>query len=247
MYIGIDLGTTGVKLLLLSTKGEVVKTVSKGYELLIPEPLWTEQDPNTWYEQTQIGLTEICKGYEKDIKAISFSGQMHGMVLLDEFDEVIRPAILWNDQRTTKEVDYLNDVIGIEKLQYEIGNIALTGLTAPKVLWVFNNEPANFKRISKVMLPKDYLAYKLSGVFATDVSDVSGTLYYDVKNKKYSQYMLNLLHINESQLPKVFESYEKNRRIKKRNKSENGTFKPGRHYHWWRRSSGWRGRSRHSQ
>lgn len=208
MYLGIDLGTSGVKILLLTKEGRVIKTVTKGYKLLIPRPGWTEQDPNAWFEQTIRGLCEIVKGYESEIKAISFSGQMHGMVLLDNNNNVIRNAILWNDQRTIKEVDYLNNEIGIDKLIEETGNIAITGLTAPKILWVRNNEPENFKQIDKIMLPKDYLAFKLSNVFATDYSDASGTLYLDVKRKEYSTYMLNVLGIKETNLPKLFESYD---------------------------------------
>ncbi len=209
MYIGIDLGTSGVKLILVTKNGEVKHSVSRSYGLLIPKPMWTEQDPNEWYTQTISGLIELIKGYESEIEAISFSGQMHGLVILDENDQVLRNAILWNDQRTIKEVDYLNQTIGIDRLMNLTGNIALTGLTAPKVLWVKKHEPEIFSKISKIMLPKDYLAYQLSGCFATDVSDVSGTLYFDVKNKKYSEEMLKILSINESQLPKVFESYQK--------------------------------------
>lgn len=209
MYIGIDLGTSGVKLIMVSKQGEVIRSVTKSYDLVIPKPMWTEQNPNDWYKQTIIGLKELIKGYEKEIKAIGFSGQMHGLVILDEHDHVLRNALLWNDQRTTKEVDYLNQNIGIDELLNETGNIALTGLTAPKLLWIKNNEPEVFSKIHKIMLPKDYLAYMLSGVFATDVSDVSGTLYFDVKNKTYSKKMLDILNITEEQCPKVFESYEK--------------------------------------
>lgn len=209
MFIGVDLGTSGVKLILLSETGDIINTVTKSYELIIPKSSWAEQDPNEWYEKSLLGLKELIKGYEEDILSISFSGQMHGLVMLDKSDNVLRNAILWNDQRTSKEVDYLNKDIGKDFLLENTGNIALTGLTAPKILWVKNNEPEIFNKISKIMLPKDYLAYKLSGVFATDVSDVSGTLYFDVKNKKYSQEMLNILDITTKQLPKVYESYEK--------------------------------------
>ena len=208
MYIGIDLGTSSVKLLLTSKLGKVIKTVSRKYPLIFPFESWSEQNPNEWYEKTIDGLQELVKGFENEIKGISFSGQMHGMVLLDESDSVIRNAILWNDQRTTKEVDYLNDVIGKDNLMKYTGNIALTGLTIPKVLWVKANEPENFKRIAKVMLPKDYLIYKLTGLFTSDVSDTSGTLYYDVKNKKYSKEMLEIMGLDESCFPNVIESYE---------------------------------------
>ncbi|MFA7588730.1 MAG: xylulokinase [Acholeplasmataceae bacterium] len=206
MYIGVDLGTSGVKVILIDEKGDLKAKVSKNYPLLSPKPGWTEQDPEGWYKQAIIALGEAVNGYEQEIKAIAFSGQMHGMVVLDQDDQVIRPAILWNDQRTQKEVETLNEKIGVDCLLTETGNIALTGLTAPKILWLKNNEPINFAKINKIMLPKDYLAYKLSGVFATDVSDVSGTLYFDVKNRRYSKVILDFLGIKESQLPKVFES-----------------------------------------
>lgn len=208
MFIGIDLGTSGVKIILTSATGEVINTVSRSYELIVPKPSWTEQDPNAWYDQTIDGLKEIVKGYESRIKGISFSGQMHGLVLLDEEDIVLRNALLWNDQRTIKEVDYLNNNFGIELLLEHTGNIALTGLTAPKVLWVKNNEPEIFQRISKVMLPKDFLVYKLSGSFASDVSDLSGTLYFDPASRTYSKKMLEILGITEDMLPSVHESYE---------------------------------------
>lgn len=205
MYIGIDLGTSGVKLILVTKEGKVINTVTKSYDLLIPKPSWTEQNPDDWYNQTLAGLKELTKDNKK-IDGISFSGQMHGLVILDENDEVLRNALLWNDQRTVDEVDFLNNEIGIESLLKYTGNIALTGLTAPKVLWIKNNEPEVFKRISKIMLPKDYLIYKLTNEFATDVSDVSGTLYFDVKNRCYSKEMLEILNITEEQLPKVYES-----------------------------------------
>lgn len=206
MFIGIDLGTSSVKLILVDKNGNLKRTVSRSYELIIPQPSWSEQDPNAWIHQSIDALKELVVGYESNIQGISFSGQMHGLVLLDEEDNVIRNALLWNDQRTTKEVDYLNNEIGIDNLLTYTGNIALTGLTAPKILWVKNNEPENFKKISKVMLPKDYLSYILSGVFASDVSDLSGTLYFDVANRTYSKEMLNILGINESQLPAIYES-----------------------------------------
>ena len=141
MYIGIDLGTSGVKLIMVSKEGEVISSVTRSYELIIPKPMWTEQDPNLWYKQTIDGLKELVKGYESHIKAISFSGQMHGLVILDEQDQVLRNALLWNDQRTIKEVEYLNQTIGIDQLLEETGNIALTGLTAPKLLLIKKHEP----------------------------------------------------------------------------------------------------------
>lgn len=208
MFIGIDLGTSGVKLILVTKEGKVIKTETESYKLIIPKPTWTEQDPNIWYEKTIKGLKKLIRGYESKIEGISFSGQMHGLVILDESDKVLRNAILWNDQRTIEEVNYLNNKIGIDILLKETGNIALTGLTAPKLLWVKNNEPKIFNKIAKIMLPKDFISYKLTGIFASDVSDISGTLYFDVENRKYSQKMLEILHINQLQLPQIFESYE---------------------------------------
>ncbi len=208
MYIGIDLGTSSVKTILVSRDGVIQRTVSKNYDLIFPHASWSEQNPNDWYTQTMEALKELVVGFENQINGISFSGQMHGLVLLDEHDQILRNAILWNDQRTTKEVDYLNNEIGIDRLLEYTGNIALTGLTAPKILWVKHNEPEVFQKIKKIMLPKDYLIYKLSGEFASDVSDTSGTLYFDCKNKKYSSEMLDILGIHEDLLPKVYESYE---------------------------------------
>ena len=207
-YIGIDLGTSSVKLLLLSENG-IEKTVGRDYPVSYPAPNYSEQNPADWYEQTVSALHELLEDTDrKSIKAIGFSGQMHGLVMLDRHDKVIRPAILWNDGRAVKEVDYLNNGIGKDFLLKHTGNIAFAGFTAPKLLWVKNNEPENFSRISKIMLPKDYLAYRLSGEFATDVSDASGTLYFDVSNRKWSEKMLEIIGIDREMLPVVYESRE---------------------------------------
>ncbi len=185
----------------------ILKTVSKEYPLSFPHPNWSEQDPADWWNATVDGLRELTDGVDQaQIKAIGVGGQMHGLVMLDENDSVLRPAILWNDTRTGKETDWLNSVIGREKLQALTGNIAFAGFTAPKILWVKENEPDVFAKGRKICLPKDYLNYKLTGVFATDVSDASGTLYFDVENRTWSQEMLAILGIDESQLPAVFES-----------------------------------------
>ena len=215
MYIGIDLGTSSVKLLLMEKNGDVVKTVSKDYPLIFVKETWIEQKPEEWLESVFDGLKEIIKGYEKKISAISFSGQMHGLVILDKEDKVIRPAILWCDQRTEKECVYLNEKIGKEFLLRNTGNVALTGFTLPKILWVKENETKNFAKISKVMLPKDYIAYKLSGIFATDVSDASGMLILDVKNRKWSSEMIEISGLKEENFAKVYESYESIGNIKK--------------------------------
>lgn len=209
LYIGIDLGTSAVKLLLMDGEGKIHKIVSKEYVLYFPQPGWSEQKPEDWYEQTIVGIKELLVDVDKSLVAgISFGGQMHGLVILDKENRVIRPAILWNDGRTFEECDYLNKVIGEETLSQYTANISFTGFTAPKLLWVRNKEPENFARIEKIMLPKDYLAYKLTGVHCTDVSDASGMLLFDVKNRCWSKEMCEICHVREEQLATCYESYE---------------------------------------
>ncbi len=209
LYIGIDLGTSAVKLLMMDETGKIHKIVSKEYPLYFPHPGWSEQNPEDWYEQSIAGLKELLEDCDRSqVAGISFGGQMHGLVILDENDQVIRPAILWNDGRTAKETDYLNNVIGRENLSRYTANIAFAGFTAPKILWVKENEPENFARICKIMLPKDYLAYRLTGVFCTDVSDASGMLLLDVKNRTWSREMMDICSVKREQLAQVFESYE---------------------------------------
>ena len=208
-YIGIDLGTSSVKLLLVDEQGTILKTVSREYPLFFPHPGWSEQNPDDWWTAVQDGLQELTDGVDKSaIQGIGCGGQMHGLVVLDENDQVIRPAILWNDGRTAAEVEYLNGVIGKEKLSSLTANIAFAGFTAPKILWMRNNEPENFRRIAKIMLPKDYINYKLTGVHACDYSDASGMLLLDVANKCWSREMLDICGISEEQMPRLFESYE---------------------------------------
>lgn len=208
-YIGVDLGTSAVKLILMQEDGKVVKTVAKEYPLSFPNPGWSEQNPYDWYEKSAEGIRELIADVDRQqVAGISFGGQMHGLVILDENDEVIRPAILWNDGRTTKECDYLNNVIGKDKLTKYTANIAFAGFTAPKLLWVRENEPENFARIRKIMLPKDYLVYRLCGVHCTDVSDASGMLLFDVKNRCWSEEMLEICGIPKEYMAKIFESYE---------------------------------------
>jgi xylulokinase len=209
LYIGIDLGTSAVKLLLMDSDGQIKNIVSREYPLYFPHPGWSEQNPEDWYRETIAGIKELIKDYDKNsVSGISFGGQMHGLVILDKDDNVIRPAILWNDGRTSAETDYLNNVIGKDKLSEYTANIAFAGFTAPKILWVKNNEPENFKKISKIMLPKDYIAYKLTGVHCTDVSDASGMLLFDVKNRCWSKEMCDICGVETSQLAKCYESYE---------------------------------------
>ncbi len=209
LYIGVDLGTSAVKLLLMDSEGKIINIVSKEYPLYFPHPGWSEQNPEDWYQQTMAGIRELIAGADRSqVAGISFGGQMHGLVILDKEDRVIRPAILWNDGRTGEETEYLNTVIGREKLSEYTANIAFAGFTAPKLLWVKNKEPENFARIAKIMLPKDYIAYKLTGVHCTDVSDASGMLLFDVKNRRWSGEMCGICGIRPDQLAKCYESFE---------------------------------------
>ena len=207
MYLGVDLGTSSVKLVLADGEGRIADSASAKYPLLLPEDGWSEQNPEDWYAGVIACVRELgCRHDLSAVKGVSFSGQMHGLVVLDKDDNVIRPAILWNDNRTTEECAYLNDVIGKDKLLEWTGNVAFTGFTAPKLMWMKRHEPENFARIAKIMLPKDFVAYKMSGVFGSDVSDDSGTLYFDVKNRAWSAPMLGIIGITEEQLPAIFES-----------------------------------------
>lgn len=209
LYIGVDLGTSSVKLLLMNSDGAILKTVSREYPLYFPKPGWSEQNPEDWLEQSLLGINELLEGCNREeVAGISFGGQMHGLVTLDAEDNVIRPAILWNDGRTGKEVEYLNETIGKETISSYTANIAFAGFTAPKILWMKENEPEKFAKIAKIMLPKDYLAYMLSGSFCTDLSDASGMLLVDVKNRCWSKEMLDICHITSEQLPTLYESYE---------------------------------------
>lgn len=208
-YIGIDLGTSATKLMLVSKTGEILNSITKEYPLYFPQPGWSEQSPEDWCSACFEGIGELLKGFDANkVAGIGLGGQMHGLVVLDEQDTVIRPAILWNDGRTEKEVDYLNNEIGKDKLSAYTANIAFAGFTAPKILWMRENEPENFARISKIMLPKDYINYCLTGVRACDYSDASGMLLLDVEKKVWSKEMLDICGITENQMPKLFESYE---------------------------------------
>ncbi len=207
-YIGIDLGTSSVKLLLVAGNGTILNSVTQTYKVYYPKDGWSEQNPEDWYSGVIGGIMRLMVGQDKSaVKGIGVGGQMHGLVVLDKDDKVIRPCILWNDGRTEKQTAYLNDVIGRKALSERTANIAFAGFTAPKILWLKENEPENFKRIAKIMLPKDYIVYRLTGVHATDYSDASGTLLLDVKNKRWSGEMLQLCGISENQLPRLYESF----------------------------------------
>ena len=208
-YIGIDLGTSGAKFLLVAADSTILAENTQTYPVSYPQSGWSEQNPEDWFAATLRGLKELLAEQDKSlVKGISFGGQMHGLVALDREDNVIRPAILWNDGRTEEETRYLNEAVGKDKLSAWTGNIAFAGFTAPKLLWLKKHEPENFARISKIMLPKDYLAYKLSGAFSTELSDASGMLLLDVKNRRWSQEMCELCGISEQMLPRLHESYE---------------------------------------
>ena len=209
LYIGIDLGTSACKLLLVDESGQVRNTVTKDYPLSFPRPGWSEQNPAHWWRAVAEGVPELLAGFDaSEVKGIGCGGQMHGLVALDGVDNVLRPAILWNDGRTSKEVDYLNETVGRDKLSKYTANIAFAGFTAPKLLWMRENEPELFAKVQKIMLPKDYLVYRLTGVHATDYSDASGMLLLDVEHKCWSKEMCEICGVSEDQLPKLYESWE---------------------------------------
>ena len=209
LFIGIDLGTSAVKLSLVDEKGGICREVSREYPLYFPQPGWSEQDPDAWWAACVDGMHELLKGADPaDVAGIGCGGQMHGLVVLDEDDKVIRRAILWNDGRTQKEVEYLNGVIGKERLSALTANIAFAGFTAPKILWMRENEPENFARIKKIMLPKDYINFRLTGVHCCDYSDASGMLLLDVQHRCWSKEMLDICGVSEAQMPALFESYQ---------------------------------------
>ena len=208
-YIGIDLGTSAVKLLLVDENGGIRNEVTGEYPLEFPQPGWSQQAPEDWKKAVLEGIPALLSGFDAgQVAGIGCGGQMHGLVVLDDQDQVIRPAILWNDGRTAAEVDYLNNEVGKEKLSALTANIAFAGFTAPKLLWMRKNETENFAKIAKIMLPKDYINYILTGVHCCDYSDASGMLLLDVEHKGWSAEMLDICGVKPEQMPKLFESYE---------------------------------------
>ena len=199
--VGLDVGTSAVKGLAIAPDGEVLAREEAGYPLSTPRPGWSEQDPELWWEATQAVLARLGPA-----DAIGLSGQMHGLVALDAAGRVIRPAILWNDQRTAVECAEIEERVGLSKLIVATGNRALTGFTAPKLLWLRRHEPDAYARVASVMLPKDYVRLRLCGVAATDVADASGTLLLDVARRRWSGEVVEALELDPAWLPPVLES-----------------------------------------
>lgn len=206
LLIGLDVGTSSTKGLLIDPAGQVVASESAHYPLQVPHPGWTEQDPETWWQATCQVLSKLSAHANQPVTGIGLTGQMHGAVFLDNDGIVIRPAILWNDQRTGAACETIEAVIGKTELRRITGNPALTGFQAPKILWLRDNEPAHYARVAHILLPKDYIRYRLSGAFATDVSDGAGTLLLDLKARDWSGTLLEKLHIPRHWLPDVYES-----------------------------------------
>ena len=209
VLLGIDLGTTGVKGLLVDEEGKVVDSETQEYPLIAPRPGWAEQDPLVWKEKSLEAIRRLCmRNPGKRIEAVGLTGQMHGLVMLDGRGEVIRPAILWCDQRTSRESEEIHRIFGHQNFVRITGNPALTGFTAPKILWVKKEEPDNFSRVAKILLPKDYLRFVLTGEFFSDVSDASGTSLFDVAKRRWSEEVVKGLGIRMEWLPEVRESCE---------------------------------------
>jgi xylulokinase len=200
--IGVDVGTTGVKAIALSPDGRVVASADAGYPLSTPQPGWAEQDPDDWLRGTESALGRLPEA------PLGWSGQMHGLVVLDEDDRVLRPAILWNDQRTAAECAEIEARVGLARLIELTGNRALTGFTAPKLLWLKNHEPDVYARVRRIMLPKDYVRYRLTGEWTIDAADASGTLLFDVANRRWSDEVCDALDIPHEWLPPAHESTE---------------------------------------
>ncbi len=210
-FLGIDTSTTSSKALLIDERGEVIAVASSPHTLQTPKPLWSEQDPREWWAAVAASIRSVLAqgriGGDK-VEAVGLTGQMHGLVLLDEAGEVLRPAILWNDQRTQQQCDEIHARIGREKFIQVTGNVALTGFTAPKILWVRENEPEVFSKGRHVLLPKDYIRYKLTGEYAMDKADGAGTVLFDLKSRDWSDEVLAALEVHRAWMPKTFEGPE---------------------------------------
>ncbi|MEO8358128.1 MAG: xylulokinase [Chloroflexota bacterium] len=210
-FLGIDTSTTSSKALLMNALGEVIAVASSPHTLQTPRPLWSEQDPREWWEAVAASIRSVLEkadiGAER-IQAIGLTGQMHGLVLLDEAGSVLRPAILWNDQRTQRQCDEIHQIIGKEKFIQITGNVALAGFTAPKILWIKENEPEVFAKAKHILLPKDYVRLKLTGEYAMDKADGAGTVLFDLRSRDWSDEVLSALGIPPAWMPKTFEGTE---------------------------------------
>ena len=209
--IGLDIGTSGVKAIIIDARGKVKATASQEYPMSTPHALWAEQDPNEWWKATARVLRQVAKRADvkfADVKAIGLTGQMHGLVLLDNAGKVLRPCIMWNDQRTADQCQAITTRIGAQQLLEITGNPVLPGFTAPKILWVREHEPQVYKHASRILLPKDYIRYRLSGEYITEVSDASGTSLLDVKKREWSSEILRALEIPAEWMPAIVESPE---------------------------------------
>jgi len=202
--VGLDVGTSGVKALAISSTGEVIARAERSYELSTPQPGWAEQEPEDWWRAAEAALADLAL----EPTSIGLSGQMHGLVVLDEQERVLRPAILWNDQRTGAECREIEERVGLERLIELTGNPAATGFTAPKLLWLRRHEPETYARIRHVLLPKDYVRLRLTGEHAIDVADASGTLLFDVAHRRWSEEVLGALELPAEWLPPVHEATE---------------------------------------
>jgi xylulokinase len=223
--LGIDIGTSGTKTCLIRYDGVLVASAFAEYSLQQPKPNWAEQNPEDWWKAVKQTIHHIFKQLKivrTEIKGIGLSGQMHGLVILDRNRQVLRPSIIWCDQRTQEEVSWLEEEIGVDKVIQYTSNPPLTNFTATKLLWVKKHEPSIYSRIDKVLLPKDYIRYKLTNEFATEVSDASGTLFFDVKNRCWSEEMIRKLEINYEWLPQVHESLEVSGKVCSKGAMETG-------------------------
>jgi xylulokinase len=207
-YLGIDSSTTATKALLMDAEGQLRGVASTEYGYETPRPMWTEQDPGLWWEATAVSIRRVLAESQVDadsVRGVGLTGQMHGLVLLDSAGEVLRPAILWNDQRTGAECDEIRERLGKDRLIQITGNDALTGFTAPKILWVRNHEPDIYTRVRHILLPKDYVRFKLTGDYASDRAGGAGTLLFDVRQRDWSPVVLETLEIDPAWLPPTFE------------------------------------------
>src|SRR5258708_23252153 len=210
--MGVDVGTGGTRALLVDDAGRLKNAFTAPHEdMHMERPLWAEQRPENWWDAAQTAIRGVLKQAQvsgHDVRGIGLSGQMHGLVMLDESDQVIRPAVIWCDQRSQTQVDAINEKVGLKKVLEYIANPVLTGFTLPKLLWVRDNEPRNFERVRKILLPKDYVRFGLTGEYASDVSDASGTAMFDVVRRRWAIEMVSAVGLDAGILPRVYASQD---------------------------------------